>query len=205
MAGRFSQIETDPSLSRCFCVIPVVAAWQLSDIRNFIAHTLLTSYPDKPEAIDESLAQLGECLRLKPGDPVPLRTFAKDFCETPKPAPALQRLRALMRPYAGRSQQGNYSAGLQQMNEVLRLHPHDAATHFVMGFAYLYSQRTGEAILRFREGLRYKPDDPEAHFGLASALSRQRKREDAVAEVREALRLRPDYPEARGLLRQLER
>ena len=41
------------------------------DIRNFIARTLLTAYPNKPEAIDESLTQISECLRLRPDDPRP--------------------------------------------------------------------------------------------------------------------------------------
>ena len=41
------------------------------DIRNFIARTLLTAYPNKPEAIDEALTQIGECLRLRPDDPAP--------------------------------------------------------------------------------------------------------------------------------------
>jgi len=94
---------------------------------------------------------------------------------------------------------------LQALGEVLRIHPHDAATHFVMGFAYLYTKRIDEAVARFRQGLRYKPDDAEAHYGLGSALSIQRKPEDAVAELREALRLRPDYPEARELLQQIQR
>ena len=42
------------------------------DIRNFIARTLLTAYPNKPEAIDEALTQISECLRLRPDDPHPL-------------------------------------------------------------------------------------------------------------------------------------
>ena len=68
------------------------------DIRNFIARTLLTSYPNKPEAIDEALTQIGECLRLRPDDPAPLWGFTNDFFETPKTPAAVERLSALMRP-----------------------------------------------------------------------------------------------------------
>jgi Tfp pilus assembly protein PilF len=102
-------------------------------------------------------------------------------------------------------QQENYGLGLKALGEVLRIHPHDAATYFVMGFAYLYTKRTDEAVASFRQGLRFKADDAEAHYGLGSALSAQHRREDAVAELREALRLQPNYPEAQELLRQLDR
>ena len=94
---------------------------------------------------------------------------------------------------------------LKELGEVLRLKPHDAATHFCMGFAFLYSKRIGEAIASFSEGLRYQPDDAEAHYGLGSALAVQRRRQEAVAALREAIRLRPNYPEALALLQQLER
>jgi tetratricopeptide (TPR) repeat protein len=87
---------------------------------------------------------------------------------------------------------GKYDQGLNELREVLRLHPRDALT-----------RKIDEAVASFREGLRYKQDDAEAHYGLGSALSAQHKRDDAVAELREALRLRPDYPEAQQLLHQL--
>jgi Flp pilus assembly protein TadD len=74
-----------------------------------------------------------------------------------------------------------------------------------MGFAFLYTGNTDDAVGRFREGLRYRPDNAEAHCRLASALAAQHKRDDAAAELREALRLRPTYPEAQQLLQQVER
>ena len=41
---------------------------------------------------------------------------------------------------------------LKELGEVLRLKPHDAATHFCMGFAFLYWKRIEEAISNFSEG-----------------------------------------------------
>jgi tetratricopeptide (TPR) repeat protein len=33
------------------------------DVRNFLARTLLTFYPDKPQAVDEAMTHVTECLR----------------------------------------------------------------------------------------------------------------------------------------------
>src|SRR5512138_3507164 len=75
-----------------------------ADIPNFIARTLLTAYPDQPQAVDEALTALGDCLRLRPDDPVPLWLFAQDFFDGPNTPAAVERLGALMRPFAGRAE-----------------------------------------------------------------------------------------------------
>ncbi len=100
-------------------------------------------------------------------------------------------------------QQGNYSQGLKELDELLKINPHDAAAHFCMGFALLAMNRTDDAIARFRHGLLYQPEDAEARFGLGSALAAQGKREEAVAELRETLRLNPNHPRARRMIEQL--
>jgi tetratricopeptide (TPR) repeat protein len=68
------------------------------DIRNFMARTLLTAYPNKPEAVDEALTQISECLRLRPDDPQPLWGVASAFFEAPKPPAAVEWLSALLVP-----------------------------------------------------------------------------------------------------------
>ena len=68
-------------------------------------------------------------------------------------------------------QRGSYTQGLAQLDELLRINPHDAAAHSLMGFAFLSTKRDEEAAARFRQALRYKPDDAEAHFGLGAALA----------------------------------
>ena len=62
-----------------------------ADARSFIARTLLASYSDTPQAIDKALTELGEALRLRPEDPVPLWMFAQDF----------SRRRNLLPPWSG--------------------------------------------------------------------------------------------------------
>ncbi len=69
-------------------------------VRNFIAHTILTFYGDQPAAVNEALTQLGECLRLRPDDLLPLWDFANQFFDTPKPEAAVERLRSYLRPHA---------------------------------------------------------------------------------------------------------
>ena len=66
------------------------------DIRDFIARTLLTAYPNKPELVDEALTQITEYLRLRPDDPVPLWGFTNVFFETPKTAASVARISALL-------------------------------------------------------------------------------------------------------------
>ena len=108
------------------------------DIRNFIARTLLTAYPDKPEAVDEALTQISECLRLRPDDPAPLWGFASQFFETPKPPAAVERLSALLKPFAGRDDahfylgmvadaRGQDAEALSQYEAALKNNPNNAA------------------------------------------------------------------------------
>jgi tetratricopeptide (TPR) repeat protein len=64
----------------------------------------------------------------------------------------------------------NEHGDARELDEVRRVHPHDAATRFVIGVAYLYTTRIDKAIASFREGLRCKPEDAGAHYSLGSAL-----------------------------------
>jgi tetratricopeptide (TPR) repeat protein len=106
------------------------------DIREFIAFTLLSSYADKPEAIDEALTQLGECLRLKPDEPVPLWRFGNHFFDTPKTPAAVERLSALLRPYA-------------------KL----AAAHYYLGLVANAKGETEEALAQFQAALKNDPNN----------------------------------------------
>jgi Flp pilus assembly protein TadD len=102
-----------------------------------------------------------------------------------------------------RVQRGDYQQGFRQLDEILRINPHDAAAHFCMGFAYLSMKRPTGAAAKFSEGLHYKPEDAEARFGLGAALASLGRRDEAVAELRHTLKLRPNHSPARELLYQL--
>jgi tetratricopeptide (TPR) repeat protein len=117
------------------------------DVRAFIATTLITYYGNKPEEIDEALTQLGECLRLRPGDLAPLWTFTTDFFKTPKPPAAVARLETLLRPHAG-----------------------SADAHFSLGLLADAKGETAEAFSQYQAALTNKPDDYAICNKLGEAL-----------------------------------
>lgn len=172
------------------------------DIRNFIAHTLLTFYPDKPDAIDESLTQLGECLRLKPDDPVPLWSFTNDFFETPKTPAALERLGALMRPYAGRADahfylglvadsQGDNQEAVSQYQAALKNNPNDSQVYSKLGLLLDKAGQLDGAIADLQKSVELAPSNTVARFNLGVALMQQGNYARGLQELAEVLRLHP--------------
>jgi tetratricopeptide (TPR) repeat protein len=144
------------------------------DVRKFIAHTLLTFYGGEPEAIDEALTQLAECLRLRPADPVPLGGFADDFFKTPKPPPAVARLRALLR----------------SRSDV-------PGVHFFLGLAADALGETGEAIAQYRAALKDNPNNSAAHNKLGLISNNAGKFDEALAQFQKAIQLNPVNTAAR--------
>ncbi len=144
------------------------------DIRAFIARTLLSWYPDKPDAIDEALTQLGECLRLRPDDPAPLWSFSNDFFAAPKTPAAVQRLSGLMRPYAGR-----------------------ADAHFYLGLAADARGENQEAASQYQAALHEKPDDSNLYYKLGLILDKAGKLDGAVAYLQKSVELDPSNTVAR--------
>ena len=172
------------------------------DIRNFIAHTLLTYYPDKPEAMDEALAQLGECLRLRPDDPVPLWMFARDFCETPKAPAALERLDNLMRPYAGRSDahfylglvadaRGQMAEAASQYQAALAVNANDSKIYNKLGLIFDRAGKLDEAVLDLSKSVELEPSNTVARFNLGVVLMQLGKYDQGLRELDEVLRLHP--------------
>ena len=177
------------------------------DVRHFIAHTLLASYPGQPEAIDEALTQLGECLRLKPDDPVPLWLFAQDFFGSPQPPAAVERLGAMMRPYSGRadahlylgrlaSARGDYGEAISQYQAALKNDFNSSGVYDDLGVAMDRAARYAEAIAYFQKSVQLDPMNATAHFNLGLALLHQGNEIQGLKEAGEALRLKPDYAAA---------
>jgi tetratricopeptide (TPR) repeat protein len=172
------------------------------DIRNFIAHTLITFYPDKPDAVDEAVNELGECLRLKPDDPVPLWSFANDFFETPKAAPAIQRIRALMRPYADRADahfylglaaeaQGDNHEAFDQYQAALKNNPNDSKVYNKLGLMLDKAGQLDGAIAYLEKSVELEPSNTVARFNLGVALMQQGNYNRGLQELGEVLRLHP--------------
>jgi tetratricopeptide (TPR) repeat protein len=173
-----------------------------ADIRSFIARTLLTFYPDQPDAVGEALTQLGEYLRLKPDDPAPLWTFANDFCEKPKAAAATGRLRVLMIPYAGRAdshfylglvadEQGNIEEAYSQYQAALQNNPSDSKVYNKLGLLMDKAGKPDGAAAYLQKSVKLDPSNTVARFNLGVALMQQGNYTRGLEELGEVLRVHP--------------
>jgi tetratricopeptide (TPR) repeat protein len=172
------------------------------DIRDFIADTLLTSYRDKPEAIDEALTEIGECLRLKPGDPVPLWRFTNHFFDTPKTPAAVDRLSGLMRPYVNRADahfylglvanaQGKTDEALSQFQAALKNDPNNSGIYDKLGLVLARTAKLDGAIAYFQKAVQLAPANTVARFNLGFALLQRGNDGQGLRELGEVLRLKP--------------
>ncbi|HLK68455.1 MAG TPA: tetratricopeptide repeat protein [Bryobacteraceae bacterium] len=172
------------------------------DIRAFIANTLLTSYPNKPEAVDEALTQMSECLRLRPNDPVPLWRFTNDFFDTPKTVAAVERLHNLVRPYAGRpdahfylgliaNAQGDTAEAFSQLQAALKNDPTNSGIYDKLGVVLDTAANLDGAIAYFQKAVQLGPMNTVARFNLGVALLQRGKDSQGLKELGEVLRLKP--------------
>lgn len=177
------------------------------DVRFFIAHTLLTSNPDKPEVIEQALAELAECVRLRPDDPSALWIFGQDFFETPKAPGAVERFRALVKPYSDRNEahfylglladaRGDSAESVSQFQTALQNDPGNAAVYNKLGLTLHKAGRLDEAIANFRKSVDLSPMNPVARFNLSAALLQRGRDADGMKNLAEVLRIKPDYAPA---------
>jgi tetratricopeptide (TPR) repeat protein len=173
------------------------------DIRNFMARTLLTAYPNKPEAVDEALTQMGEYLRLRPEDPLPLWGFAGLFFDTPKQPAAVERLNSLLRPFAGRDDahfflgmvadaRGQDAEAVSQYEAALKQNPDNAALYVKLGLVCDREGKFDAAIAYFRKAIQFEPTNTAARFNLGVALLQSGKDSQGLKELGEVLRLKPN-------------
>jgi tetratricopeptide (TPR) repeat protein len=144
------------------------------DVRHFLARTLLTFHGNKPEAIEEALTQLGECLRLRPEDPVPLGDFANEFFKSPKPPAAVSQVRTL-----------------------LRSHTDIPGAHFFLGQAAEALGETGEAVAEYRAALKDNPKHSAVYNKLGLIWENAGKFDEAMANFQKAVQLNPANTSAR--------
>jgi len=177
------------------------------DVRSFIARTLLTFYGNNPEAINEALTQLGECLRLRPDDVVPLWMFANDFFDTPKPPGAVERLRVLMRPYANRADahfylglvadaRGDAEEAASQYQAALKHDPGNSSVYDKLGLLLDRAARIDGAIAYLNKAVQLNPMNITARFNLGVAQLQKGNNGEALQELDEVLRLKPDHAAA---------
>ena len=172
------------------------------DIRYFIARTLVTYHADQPEAMDDALTQLGECLRLKPDDLSPLWRFTFDFFDTPKTPAAIERLSALLRPHADRPEahfylglvakaKGETGEALSQFQAALKNDPTNAGIYLKIGVILDRAAKVDEAIAYLQKAVNLAPLDTVARFNLGLALLQRGNNGEGLKELNEVLRLKP--------------
>ena len=176
-----------------------------ADVRHFIARTLLNYFGEKPEAVDEALTQLGEGLRLRPGDLVPLWDFAASFFERPKTPAAVERLHAALSRYADRpeshfylglvaDEQGRTSDAVAEYRAAQKINPNNAEVYNKLGLILISQGRVDDAIAQFQKSVGLDPVYTIARFNLGVALVQKGKYGQALKELGEVLRLKPNDP-----------
>ena len=173
-----------------------------ADVRNYLARTLITFYGDKPEAINEAMTHLAECLRLKPSDPVPLGGFADDFFKAPKPPVAVERLRALLRGHAdipgvhfflGQAADalGETAEAAAEYHAALKANPNDSGAHNKLGLIAENSGNYDEASVHFRTAIQLNPMNTAARLNLAIELMQRGNYAEGFKQLDELLRIDP--------------
>ncbi len=174
-----------------------------ADARHFLARTLLDARGGDPASVDEAFTQLGEGLRLRPDDRLPLWYFATFFFRQEKTEDAIERLRSMLagRPEAAETHyylgvlayhQHHTDEAVAHYEEALRKDPSYAEAWHKLGLIHGTRRRTDEAMACLEKAVRLKPTLALARSNLGVAFDQQGKTELAAAQFREALRLEPE-------------
>jgi tetratricopeptide (TPR) repeat protein len=173
-----------------------------ADAHNFLARTLLTFRGEKPEAIEEALAQLEECLKLRPQDPVPLGGFATDFFKSPKPPAMVARVRDMLRSRSGIPGEhfllglaadalGETAEAVAQYQAALKENPNNSTVYNKLGLIAEQAGQFDEAARHFQKAIRLNPLNTDARLNLAIELMQRGNYGAGFQELDELLRMNP--------------
>jgi tetratricopeptide (TPR) repeat protein len=193
-------------------------------IRRAIFAVPLTAVPPgayqarvKVTAGSETVADLTRELEVVAGSrpvpaPVPEAVFEPrnvldgDFVKSARAA-----LRASASPAAVRATkgfdlfaQGDYGSAAAELAEALKLDQTNAATAFVLGWAYEEAGHRREAIGAWRAAATINPKMVPAHLALADAYIRMSERPLAEQAIRAGLTAMPGSPELQAKLAQIQ-
>lgn len=173
-----------------------------ADVHDYLARTLITFYGDQPEAIDEAMKHLEECLRLRPSDPVPLGGFADDFFKSPRPPAAVERLRSMLRSRSGvpgvhfflgqaADALGEPEQAAAEYHAALKENPKDSGAHNKLGLLAEAAGRPEEALAYFRKAIQLNPMNTAARLNLSIELMQRGSYPQGLKELDELLRINP--------------
>jgi hypothetical protein len=133
--------------------------------------------PDDPQiAIDRAAAELGTAVTGDRSDPAQrtLEVLARAF-----PEPMALPPRAAYWKAVALIAQGNSTAGVIELGQLVRQFPNDRQARRRLGIALAGQQRWGEARTQFEETIRIDPLDADAYLWLASIAASQHMLSDA--------------------------
>lgn len=182
-----------------------------ADVRDYLARTLVTFFGDQPEAIDEAMTHVGECMRLRPSNPIPLGGFADDFFKSPKPPEAVRKLRALLQAnskipgihfFLGQAaeQLGEMDTAAAEYRAALKENPKDSGAHNKLGIIAEAAGRHDEASAYFRKAIQLNPMNTAARLNLAIDLLQRGNHAQGFGELTELLRIDPHDAAAHFLM-----
>lgn len=93
-------------------------------------------------------------------------------------------------------QAGRLPDAVTQLNEALRLRPHDAEAHSNLASVLLAEGRVNDAAQHAQEAVRLKPGDDRVHFNLGNVLTAAGHPDQAVRELRQAIAINPENGDA---------
>jgi tetratricopeptide (TPR) repeat protein len=160
--------------------------------------------------LDEATRELGEALKLAPGDPdVTVDAAIASFrVGDVKKARQLAQSIISANPRNGRAQnvlgriefyRGDFPAAIRDLQASVALEE-DFETSYILGVAYLQAKRFEDGRQLFQHLQETMGDSAALHVLFGRAYSIGHFPESAVAEFRKAIQLDPKYPRAHALL-----
>ena len=85
----------------------------------------------------------------------------------------------------------DFESAINFLSEAIRLQPHWALAHCLLGLAYSNKARDEDSIASFKEAIRLKPDFQEPHYYLGVVCSSLLRFDEALPALRRAVQLEP--------------
>ena len=112
----------------------------------------------------------------------------------PSPKPISQQARYHLEQGQILYDAGKVDKAIVQWRETLRLAPHTAQAHHLLGIAFRDQKDHTQAATAFQQALQLEPDNATAHVHLARAFEALGKEQDAFETYQKALQLVPSAP-----------
>ncbi len=93
-------------------------------------------------------------------------------------------------------QRGNFAAGVQRINEALRVRPNSADALVNLGRMQSELGDNDSALATYKKALKLDPQSALAHSNMSIVLRRLHRAEEALAECDAALAIAQNYPDA---------